>query len=133
MNKNYDQLILKLSTKIMASYLANNKCEPENIINIFDNIFLGLKNIGTRDSNQSQLKTPAIPIENSIKEDKIICLEDGKSFKMLKRHLARNYNLTPEQYRTKWDLPVDYPMVAPSYSKKRQKLAKESGLGKTKK
>ncbi len=125
---NSQRLILKLSTKIVASYLANNKCEPEKIIDIFDAIYEGIKNIETRKSRN--FKTPAVPIENSLQQDRIICLEDGKSFKTLKRHLASNYNMTPEQYRSKWDLPPDYPMVAPSYSKKRQQLAKEAGLGK---
>ena len=113
------------------AYLANNKCGPEEITDIFDNIYNGLRQIEKQEENRQNSKVPAVPVENSIQQDKIICLEDGKSFKMLKRHLARNYKMTPEEYRLKWNLPVDYPMVAPSYSKKRQQLAKQIGLGKT--
>ena len=128
-----NHFILKLSSKILASYLANNKCDSEDIINIFNNIYLGLKDIESQSNNFIKNYIPAVPIENSVQEDKIVCLEDGKSFKMLKRHLASNYNMTPEQYRSKWNLPTDYPMVAPSYSKKRRHLAKASGLGKVNK
>ena len=130
MEKN-NQLILKLTTKILMAYLANNKCGPEEITDIFDNIYNGLRQIEKQEENRQNSKVPAVPVENSIQQDKIICLEDGKSFKMLKRHLASNYKMTPEEYRLKWNLPVDYPMVAPSYSKKRQQLAKQIGLGKT--
>ena len=130
MEKN-GRLMLKLATKISASYLSNNKCEPGKIMDIFDNIYLGLINIHNRERKANNAKYPAVPIEKSVMDDKIICLEDGKAFKTLKRHLASNYKMTPEQYRTKWNLPTDYPMVAPSYSKKRRQLAKESGLGRT--
>ena len=131
--KENKHFILKLSTKILESYLANNKCDPNNIMDIFTEIYFGLKNIESQENSPAKNYNPAVPIENSIQEDGIVCLEDGKSFKMLKRHLASNYKMTPEQYRLKWNLPLDYPMVAPSYSEKRSKLAKESGLGKAKK
>ncbi len=124
-----DVLILKLSTQIVSSYLSNNKCDPESILDIFERIYSRLQNIEKLNQNHTMSKAPAVPIEDSIHEDKIICLEDGKPFKILKRHLASNYKMTPEQYRSKWNLPPDYPMVAPSYSKKRRHLAKASGLG----
>ena len=128
--KDNNRLLLKLSAQIMASYVANNKCDPENLVEIFNNIFIGLKTIENGHQTSSTVTTPAVPIEDSVQDKRIICLEDGKPFKMLKRHLASNYNMTPEQYRSKWNLPRDYPMVAPSYSKKRRELAKKSGLGK---
>lgn len=131
--KNNNRLLLKLSAQIMASYVANNKCDPENLAEIFNDIFIGLKTIENEHQNISNVTRPAVPVENSIQDNKIICLEDGKPFKMLKRHLATNYNMTPEQYRSKWELPKDYPMVAPSYSEKRRELAKKSGLGKANK
>ena len=133
MEDNKNHRILKLSTKIVASYLINNRCKPTEIITIFDHIYEGLMNIENRERDRETSTTiiPAVPIENSIQQDKIICLEDGKPFKMLKRHLASNYKMTPEEYRKKWKLPLDYPMVAPSYSRRRRQLAKESGLGTT--
>tara|TARA_B100001093_G_scaffold485758_1_gene520469 strand:- start:350 stop:748 length:399 start_codon:yes stop_codon:yes gene_type:complete len=131
--KDNNRLLLKLSARIMASYVANNRCDPENLVEIFNNIFKGLKTIENSQQNRSTVTTPAVPIENSIQHNRIICLEDGKPFKMLKRHLASNYNMTPEQYRSKWNLPSDYPMVAPSYSEKRRELAKKSGLGRANK
>ena len=123
---------MKLATQIVSSYLSNNKCSPEEIIALFNTIYLELQNVENRDQITTTESVPAVPIEESIQNEKIICLEDGKSFKMLKRHLATNYNMTPQQYRKKWRLPLDYPMVAPEYSKQRQKLAKAIGLGKVK-
>ena len=99
---------MKLSTKIVSSFIANNSCTPEEILDLFKNIYLGLQSIEDRDRVTSHQSLPAVPIEESIQNEKIICLEDGKSFKMLKRHLASNYNMTPEQYRKKWNLPIDY-------------------------
>ena len=129
MGDNNNRYILKLSTKIIASYLSNNKCEPEKIVSMIDEIYTGLKSIDALGTDQLLAKVPAVPIEDSIKADEIICLEDGKAFKMLKRHLASNYEMTPEQYRLKWNLPANYPMVAPSYSEKRRQLAKKAGFG----
>ena len=132
MTVNNNLVLMKLSTKIVSSFIANNSCTPEEILDLFKNIYLGLQSIEDRDRVTSHQSLPAVPIEESIQNEKIICLEDGKSFKMLKRHLASNYNMTPEQYRKKWNLPIDYPMVAPAYSKQRQQLAKAIGLGKVK-
>jgi predicted transcriptional regulator len=132
MTVNNNLVLMKLSTKIVSSFITNNSCAPEEILDLFKNIYLGLQSIEDRDRVKSHQSLPAVPIEESIQNEKIICLEDGKSFKMLKRHLASNYNMTPEQYRKKWNLPIDYPMVAPAYSKQRQKLAKAIGLGKVK-
>ena len=129
MENSKNRFVLKLSTKIVSSYLKNNKCDPKKIIDLFDSIYSQLKDIENRDIADNHTRIPAVPIEESIQEDKIICLEDGKAFKMLRRHLASNYDMTPDQYRSKWNLPADYPMVAPAYSRKRRQLAKESGLG----
>jgi predicted transcriptional regulator len=123
---------MKLSTKIVSSFISNNSCTPEEILDLFNSIYLGLQSIEDRDKVTPPERLPAVPVEESIQNEKIICLEDGKSFKMLKRHLASSYNMTPEQYRKKWNLPIDYPMVSPAYSKQRQQLAKAIGLGKVK-
>lgn len=132
MTANNNLALMKLSTKIVSSFIANKSCTSEEILDLFKNIYLGLQSIEDRDRVESHQSLPAVPIEESISNEKIICLEDGKSFKMLKRHLASNYNMTPEQYRKKWNLPIDYPMVAPAYSEQRQQLAKAMGLGKVK-
>jgi predicted transcriptional regulator len=95
----------------------------------FESVYYGLDKINKGQTLTTHSLKPAVPIEESIKDKTIICLEDGKEFKMLKRHLATNYNLTPDQYRQKWHLPANYPMVAPEYSKTRKELAKKSGLG----
>ena len=132
MTANNNLALMKLSTKIVSSFIANKSYTSEEILDLFKNIYLGLQSIEDRDRVTSHKSMPAVPIEESIQNEKIICLEDGKSFKMLKRHLASNYNMTPEQYRKKWNLPIDYPMVAPAYSEQRQQLAKAMGLGKVK-
>src|SRR5699024_4113306 len=91
--------------------------------------FLTLSNLNKEESTVTEKQKPAVPVRQSVKQDYIVCLEDGKKLKMLKRYLMTSYGMTPDEYRKKWGLPADYPMVAPSYAEKRRQLAKAIGLG----
>lgn len=122
--------LLEYTTKIVASHVSNNPVTATELTDLIDTVFGKLSDISERSKDPSDIVKPAVPIEDSVHNDYIVCLEDGKQFKMLKKHLMVHYNLTPAEYRAKWDLPWDYPMVAPSYAAKRQKLALASGLGK---
>lgn len=122
--------LLEYTTKIVASHVSNNPVTATELTDLIDTVFGKLSDISERSKDPSDVVKPAVPIEDSVHNDYIVCLEDGKQFKMLKKHLMVHYNLTPAEYRAKWDLPWDYPMVAPSYAAKRQKLALASGLGK---
>ncbi|MGB4057634.1 MAG: MucR family transcriptional regulator [Alphaproteobacteria bacterium] len=122
--------ILVLTTEIVSAYLSNNSVAPADIPAVIEQVFKSLSNIGGEGGALiADRPQPAVPIKKSITPDFIICLEDGKKLKMLKRHLKTSYNMTPEQYRERWGLPSDYPMVAPNYAKQRSKLAKDIGLG----
>ncbi len=117
--------ILKLTTDIVAAYVSNNPIPVSEVPST-----LG----GLGGSSQGEMQTsqkPAVPIKRSVNPDYIVCLEDGKKLKMLKRYLRSNYNMTPEEYRAKWGLPADYPMVAPNYAAQRSEFAKKIGLGRT--
>ena len=117
-------------SEVVSSYLSNNKVDIDDISKVISNVHSGLSLISHAESRNLEKLQPAIPIKKSINPDYIICLEDGKKLKMLKRHLKTAYNMTPEDYREKWGLPHDYPMVAPNYAKQRSALAKDIGLGK---
>lgn len=122
--------LVELSTEIVSAYVSHNAVSPTDLPRLIaevHNALLGLRS-ETAVAPVEELK-PAVPVRKSIAPDYIICLEDGKKFKSLKRHLRTHYNLSPEEYREKWGLPADYPMVAPSYSATRSKLAKDNGLG----
>lgn len=126
--------ILKMTTDVVAAYVGNNTVQPVNIPEVINNVYVTLSKLnrienGSAD-NTSHLR-PAVPIKKSITPDYIVCLEDGKKLKMLKRHLRTTYSLTPDQYRSKWGLKPDYPMVAPNYSAQRSNFAKRIGLGKS--
>lgn len=118
-------------TAIVAAYVANNTIPKENLPALIANIFQSLAQTGRQAAPVEELK-PAVPIKRSVLPDHIVCLEDGKTFKSLKRHLMSRYNMTPQEYREKWGLPHDYPMVAPNYAQARSELAKRSGLGQRK-
>jgi predicted transcriptional regulator len=121
--------LLTLTSEIVASHVSNNTVPVAELPNLIAQVYGALKGLsGPMEAPKEELR-PAVPVKKSVTDDYIICLEDGKKMKMLKRHLATSYNMSPEQYREKWGLPADYPMVAPNYSLKRQKLAKENGLG----
>lgn len=125
--------ISKHAVNLMAAYLTNpNTSVAVDQIPAVMNAIVEAVKIATGMSQPEPVKEelkPAVPIRKSVSNDYIICLEDGKKFKSLKRHLRTHYNLSPEEYREKWGLPADYPMVAPSYSATRSKLAKDNGLG----
>lgn len=120
--------VLRMTTEIISSYLGNNMMPSSEIPELIRSVhgaIAGLDGAGDR----KETPKPAVPIRKSITPDHIICLEDGKKLKMLKRHLRTTYNLTPEEYRAKWGLPPDYPMVAPNYAAQRSQFAKKIGLG----
>lgn len=121
--------------QIVGAFVASNHVQAEALANLIHSVAASIDACYTRTSAHQQQtvqasRNPAVPIGQSVTDDWIICLEDGGRFKSLKRHLSSHYNLTPEEYRTRWQLPVNYPMVAPSYARKRSILAKKSGLGK---
>lgn len=121
--------ILALTTEIVSAYLSNNAVSANEIPGVIELVFKTLSNVNTDSIVMADRPQPAVPIKKSVNPDYIVCLEDGKKLKMLKRHLKTAYNMTPEQYRERWGLPSDYPMVAPNYAKQRSKLAKDIGLG----
>jgi len=120
--------ILGLTAKIVAAHVASNRLDADALPSLIQSVFQSLSTVDDMPVAALQ-SAPAVPWKKSIFPDFIICLEDGKKLKMLKRHLRTSYNLTPEQYRQKWGLPRDYPMVAPSYANRRSVLAKQIGLG----
>lgn len=122
--------LIELSTEIVAAYVSHNTVSPSDLPRVISDVHGALKGLkaGAAPEPQEERK-PAIPVRKSVTPDYIVCLEDGKKFKSLKRHLRTHYNLTPEEYREKWGLPTDYPMVAPNYSATRSRLAKDNGLG----
>jgi predicted transcriptional regulator len=120
--------ILELTTEIVASYVSNNTVANGDLAGIIHDVYRAMTSLGTSVSSAERPK-PVVPVKKSVMPDYIICLEDGKKLKMLKRHLKTAYNMSPEDYRERWGLPADYPMVAPNYAKHRSSLAKKIGLG----
>lgn len=123
--------ILRLTADVVASYLANNSLAPGAIGDLIRSVhrsFEGLHGAPAAASPNEKPK-PAVPINRSVQDDYIVCLEDGRKLKMLKRYLRSRYNMSPEEYRRKWGLPHDYPMVAPAYASRRSEFAKQIGLG----
>lgn len=124
--------LLALTTEIVSSHVANNTVAQNEISGMIEQVFRTLSGLGSGVSVLSADRPqPAVPIKKSVTPDFIVCLEDGKKLKMLKRHLKTAYDMTPEDYRERWGLPADYPMVAPNYAKQRSRLAKDIGLGTT--
>jgi predicted transcriptional regulator len=126
------QELLALTTEIVAAHVSNNTVSPAELQGLIEKTYktlLGLGNDSAPSPLLAERPQPAVPIRKSVHPDYIICLEDGKKLKMLKRHLKTAYNMSPEQYRERWGLPADYPMVAPNYAKTRSRLAKDIGLG----
>jgi predicted transcriptional regulator len=120
--------LLALTSEIVGAHVSNNPVAHADLVTLIQSVFDTLSGLGSEDAAPVEL-TPAVPIRKSVTDDYIVCLEDGRKLKMLKRHLMTAYDMTPEQYRAKWGLKPDYPMVAPSYAQKRQELAKKIGLG----
>ena len=121
--------LLALTTNIVAAHVANNSVALADLPRLIREVHDTLASVGNAPAQEQERPTPAVPIRKSVTPEHIVCLEDGKKLKMLKRHLKTAYNMTPEEYRERWGLPADYPMVAPNYAKQRSKLAKEIGLG----
>jgi predicted transcriptional regulator len=121
---------IELAADIVSAYVSNNSVPLGDLPSLINDVHSALARVGNGQVEvAAEAPKPAIPVKKSVTPDFIICLEDGKKFKSLKRHLRTQYNMTPEQYREKWGLPPDYPMVAPNYAKARSELAKEMGLG----
>jgi predicted transcriptional regulator len=118
-----------LVSEIVAAYVSNHTMEPSELPEFIKLVHKSLHNIGVRKSSLGAPGIPAVPIDESINPDYIVCLEDGRRLKMLKRHLKTAYGMAPEQYKERWGLSPDYPMVAPNYAKKRTEIAKGIGLG----
>lgn len=126
--------LLAMAADIVSAHVSKTATPPDEIPALIQRVHKALLDTQTgAAASTTPRPAPAVPIKKSITNDYIVCLEDGKKLKMLKRHLKAAYNLTPEQYRERWALPADYPMTAPNYAKKRSQLAKESGLGMTRK
>ncbi len=125
-----DNDLIDLSTEIVSAYVSHNALSVTDLPKLIADVHSALKGLrsNTPVEPSEELK-PAVPLKKSVAADYIICLEDGKKFKSLKRHLRTHYDLSPEEYREKWGLPPDYPMVAPNYSATRSRLAKDNGLG----
>ncbi len=125
---------VELTADIVSAYVGNNAVPANELPALINDVYKALAGAvaGGAEEKKEELK-PAVPIRRSVQPDYIICLEDGKKFKSLKRHLRTHYDLSPEEYREKWGLPADYPMVAPNYAKARSALAKKMGLGQRRK
>ena len=124
--------ILRLATEIVAAYVSNNPIPVSEVPAMIKSVHGTLGSlVGVSQNEVQTAQRPAIPVKRSITPDYIVCLEDGKKLKMLKRYLRSNFNMTPEEYRAKWGLPADYPMVAPNYAAQRSEFAKKIGLGRT--
>ena len=117
--------LLEFTTEIVAAHAGNNTVAPEDLPRLIQDVYKTLSGLG----GQPDRPKPAVTVKKSVFPDYIVCLEDGKKLKMLKRHLKTAYDLTPDQYRARWGLAADYPMVAPDYAKQRSSLAKKIGLG----
>lgn len=121
---------IELAADIVSAYVSNNSVPASDLPALISDVYNALMRVGSgAPVAPSEPLKPAVPVKRSVNSDYIVCLEDGKKFKSLKRHLRTQYGLSPEEYREKWSLPPDYPMVAPNYAKARSNLAKQMGLG----
>jgi len=131
LSKAETKALLKHTSEIVSAYVSAKEVNLADMPDIIQTVYDSLsETVYPKQSENEARPEPAVPIADSLKDDIIICLEDGLPFQSLKRHLRVKYNMSPEEYRKKWDLPADYPMVAPDYAKRRSALAKRSGLGK---
>ena len=128
------ELLIELTSEIVAAFVTNNSVAAADLPSLIVNVHGALGGVsGSPIAEVIEKPKPAVPVRRSIQHEYLICLEDGQKFKSLKRHLMTHYGLSPEQYREKWELPADYPMVAPAYAEARSRLAKEMGLGQKRK
>jgi predicted transcriptional regulator len=123
------QDLLRWSAQIVAAYVAQNELAPQAVAPLINSVRQALTGLGAEPAQEPERRKPAVPISRSVQHDFIVCLEDGRKLKMLKRYLRSRYDLSPEEYRRKWGLPPDYPMVAPAYAERRSTFAKKIGLG----
>ena len=122
--------VIEMTADIVSAYVGNNTVTAGDLPSLIQSVHRALAGISSgAETAEAAPKEPAVPIRRSITPDYLVCLEDGRKFKSLKRHLRTKYNMSPEEYRSKWNLPKDYPMVAPNYAKARSDLAKQMGLG----
>ena len=122
--------LLEMTADIVSAYVGNNSVDASELPQLIQNIHAALSQVSSGEIEpEPEPQEPAVPVRKSITPDYLICLEDGRKFKSLKRHLRTKYDISPEEYRAKWGLPKDYPMVAPNYAKARSELAKQMGLG----
>ena len=130
-----DSLLVELTADIVAAYVSNHVVPVGELSQLISDVHAALNNTSSPPPVAAvpEKPKPPVPIKKSIEEDYLICLEDGQKFKSLKRHLMTHYNMTPDEYREKWGLPADYPMVAPAYAEARSRLAKQMGLGQRRK
>jgi predicted transcriptional regulator len=124
-----NETLITLTSDIVAAHVSNNDVAVNDLPVLISNVYSALAQLGEPVIVEEVKPQPAVAIRNSIKPDYIVCLEDGKKLKMLKRYLRTNFDMTPEEYRARWGLPADYPMVAPNYAETRRDLAKKIGLG----
>ncbi|WP_296722689.1 MucR family transcriptional regulator [Erythrobacter sp.] len=123
------EILIELTSDIVSAHVSNNDVAVGDLPGLITNVYAALADLGEAPVVEEPRPEPAVSIRNSVKPEYIVCLEDGKKLKMLKRYLRTNFDMTPEEYRARWNLPADYPMVAPAYAEKRRELAKKIGLG----
>jgi predicted transcriptional regulator len=127
------EALITLTSDIVSAHLSNNSVPVDAVPGLITSVYSALAKLGESAEPEEARPTPAVSIRASVKPDYLVCLEDGKKLTMLKRYLRTNYNMSPEEYRARWNLPADYPMVAPNYAEKRRELAKNIGLGRQRK
>ncbi|NCP10803.1 MAG: transcriptional regulator [Sphingomonadales bacterium] len=125
----YNEMLVTLTADVVAAHVSNNSVAVSDLPLLISSVHGALAGVSVGESAPVEEQKPAVSVRASIKPDYIVCLEDGKKLKMLKRYLRTNFDMTPEEYRQKWNLPADYPMVAPNYAEQRRTLAKKIGLG----
>lgn len=123
------EMLITLTSDIVAAHVSNNNVDVADMPTLITSVHAALAGLGQPAEPEEEPRMPAVPVRSSVKPDYIVCLEDGKKLKMLKRYLRTNYDMSPEDYRARWNLPADYPMVAPNYAATRRDLAKKIGLG----
>lgn len=128
LDNDVSETLITLTSDIVAAHVSNNNVSVDEVPVLIQNVYGALQGLGSV-AQEEEKPEPAVSIRASVKADHLVCLEDGKKMKMLKRHLMTDHGMTPAEYRTRWGLPADYPMVAPDYAEKRRALAKEIGLG----
>lgn len=124
-----NETLITLTSDIVAAHVSNNDVDVSDVPALISNVYLALSGLGGASGGEEARPDPAVSVRASVKKDQIICLDCGKKMKMLKRHLSTEHDMTPDEYRQRWDLPSDYPMVAPDYADTRRDLAKKIGLG----